>query len=213
MATKTKKHGVIVTIGGRHNSKTVWNRGHRMITYRKQPLRIRFKSRMVNDANQHLCGGWFMDGATGDKINREIERRLIAGRKPLGIMVFWEEAGYGGGDDEAEACVKRLKAAGLAVKTSNEWRSGMRTVEACHDIRVGEIGDMGALIKDYIESGAIPEGSIDSLCKEFTIHSSRKLKSFLGDKWDIEDCPQWLTGLILGYPIENTISCYHDAVS
>lgn len=208
MATKTKKHGVIVTRGSRHNTKTVWNRGHRMVTYRKQPRRIRFKSKMVNDKNQHLCGGWFMDGATGDSINREIEKRLIAGKKPLGIMVFWDEDAI-----EAKACVARLKAAGLAVKTSTGWRSGQRIVEACQDIHVGEIGDMGDLIGDYIESGAIPEGRIDSLCREFNVNSGRKLKSFLGGKWDIESCPPWLTGLILGYPVENTISIYHGAVS
>lgn len=206
MKTKTKKHGVIVTTGRTHKTKSVWNRGHRMVTYRKQPLRIRFKSRMVNDANQNLCGGWFMDGASGDSVDREIERRLIASKKPMGIMVFWEEE-----STEAKACAARLKAAGLVVKTR---RMGDRlAVEACHDIRVGEIGDMGDLIKDYIESGAIPESMIDSLCKEFTVHSSRKLKSFLGGKWDIEDCPPWLTGLILGYPVENTISLYRGAVS
>jgi len=202
---------VIVTIGGRHKTKTIWNRGHRMVTYRKQPLRIRFKSRMVNDANQHLCGGWFMDGATGDTgdtINREIEKRLIAGKKPLGIMVFWDEDAT-----EAKACVKRLKAAGLVVRTSTGWRHGQRIVEACHDIRVGDIGDMGDLIADYIESGAIPESNVDSLCHEFSRNSRRKLKSFLGDNWDNRSCPEWLTGLILGYPVENTISIYHGAVS
>lgn len=208
MATATKKHGVIVATGKQFKTKTIWNRGHRMVTYRKQPLRIRFKSRMVNDANQNLCGGWFMDGATGDTINREIEKRLIAGRKPLGIMVFWEEDAT-----EAKACAARLKAAGLVVRTSTGWRHGQRIVEACHDIRIGEIGDMGDLIKDYIESGAIPEGSIDSLCTEFKIFSRRKLKSFLGDNWDNRSCPEWLTGLILGYPVENTISIYHGAVS
>jgi hypothetical protein len=207
MATATKKHGVIVTAGKQFKTKTIWNRGHRMVTYRKQPLRIRCKSRMVNDANQNLCGGWFMDGATGDTINREIEKRLIAGKKPLGIMVFWEEDAT-----EAKACAARLKAAGLIVRTSTGWRHGQRIVEACHDIRVGEIGDMGDLIADYIESGAIPDGNIDALGKEFNILSCRKLKSFLGGKWDIEDCPPWLTGLILGYPVENTISLYHGEV-
>ena len=208
MATKTKKHGVIVTTGARHKSKSVWNRGHRMVTYRKQPLRICFKSRMVNDANQNLCGGWFMDGATGDTINREIERRLIAGKKPLGVMTFWDEDAT-----EARACVARLKAAGLAVRTRQGWRSGQWIVEACHDIRVSEIGDLGDLIKDYIESGAIPEGRVDALCKEFNLYSGRKLKSFLGGNWDVESCPEWLTGLMLGYPVENTISIYHGAVS
>ena len=208
MATKTKKHGVIVTAGRRHNTKTVWNRGYRMITYRKQPLRIRFKSKMVNDKNQHLCGVWWFAGL--ENTNLWIERQLIAGNKPLGAMIFW-------GDDldngEDIACAERLRAAGLVVRTGPSFVAGHRIVEACHDIRVGDIGDLGELIADYIESGAIPEEGIDALCAEFNRYSSRKLKKFLGKKWDAEHNPLWVTGLILGYPVENTISCYHDAVS
>jgi hypothetical protein len=206
-ATK-KKHGVIVTAGKTHRTKTIWNRGHRMVTYRRQPLRIRFKSRMVNDANQNLCGGWFMDGATGDDINRQIEKQLIAGRKPLGVMVFWDEDATA-----AKECVTRLKAAGLVVRTLRGWRSGQQFVEACHDIRVGEIGDLGDLVSDYIESGAFGDADVDGLCKEFAIYSRRKLKSFLGGNWDIPECPAWVTGLILGYPVENTISLYANAIS
>lgn len=205
MATKTRKHGVIVTAGKQFKTKTVWNRGHRMVTYRNQPLRIRFRSRMVNDANQNLCGGWFMDGATGDTINREIEKRLIAGRKPLGIMVFWEEDAT-----EAKACAARLKAAGLVVRTSTGWRHGQRVVEACQDISVEDIGEFGDLFSDYAESLPVDAAG---LRREFNRYAKRKLKSFLGDNWDNRSCPEWLTGLILGYPIENTISIYHDAVS
>lgn len=202
MATKTKKHGVIVTVGRQHNTKTIWNRGYRMITYRKQPGRIRFKSKMVNDKNQHLCGGWMFAGL--EKENLHIERQLIAGRKPLGMMCFWADTG----SFDARECARRLRAAGLNVKTSD--RGDMIDVEACQDIRVGDIGDLGDLICDYVEGG-IYDG--DDLCREMNLNSSRKLKSFLGRRWDVEHNPLWLTGLILGYPVENTISCYHDAVS
>ena len=206
MATKTEKHGVIVTIGGRHNSKTIWNRGHRMVTYRKQPNRIRFRSKMVNDKNQHLCGGWFFAGL--ENTNLWIERQLIAGRKPLGAMVFWDEGLEDGADI---ACAERLKAARLIVRTGPGFTDGTRIVEACHDIRVGDIGDLGDLFADYAES-LIPEYE-DDLREEFNRYAGRRLRSFLGKKWDTEHNPLWLTGLILGYPVENTISCYHDAVS
>lgn len=208
MKTETRKHGVIVTAGTRHNKKTIWNRGYRMITYRRQPRRIRFKSRMVNDKNQHLCGGWFFAGL--ENTDLWIERQLISGRKPLGAMVFCGQEVENAADI---ACAERLRAAGLVVRVGPGFHAGHRIVEACHDIRVGEIGDLGDLIGDYIESGAIPEEDIDSLCAEFNRYSSRKLKSFLGKKWDTEHNPPWVTGLILGYPIENTISLYHGAVS
>jgi hypothetical protein len=206
MATKTKKHGVIVTIGGRHNSKTIWNRGHRMVTYRKQPNRIRFKSKMVSDKNQHLCGGWFFAGL--ENTNLWIERQLIAGRKPLGVMFFWGEGLENGADI---ACAERLKAAGLIVRTGAGFTEGTRIVEACQDIRVGDIGDIGDLFADYVHA-RIPVDE-DELRDEFNRYAGRRLRSFLGKKWDVEHNPLWLTGLILGYPVENTISCYHDAVS
>lgn len=208
MKTATKKHGVIVTAGKTHNTKTIWNRGHRMITYRRQPRRIRFKSKMVNDKNQHLCGGWSFAGLENN--NLWIERQLIAGRKPLGVMFFWKQELE---DGEDIACAERLRAAGLVVRTGPGFVDGTRIVEGCQDIRVSEIGDMGDLIADYIESGAIPEEDIDDLCAEFNRYSPRKLKSFMGKKWDADHNPLWVTGLILGYPIENTISCYQDAVS
>jgi len=209
MTTKTKKHGVIVTVGGKHNTKTVWNRGYRMITYRRQPRRIRFKSKMVNDKNQHLCGGWGFAGLEDN--NLWIERQLIAGRKPLGIMCFWADDSAGlerMNADKARGCAARLRSAGLVVKTSN--RGDMIDVEACQMLRVGDIGDLGDLICDYVEAG-IYDG--DDLCREINLNSDKMLKSFLGRRWDTEHNPLWLTGLILGYPVENTISCYHEAVS
>ncbi len=205
MATATKKHGVIVTTGKQFKTKTIWNRGHRMITYRKQPLRIRFRSKMVNDANQHLCGGWFMDGATSDTINRDIEKRLITGRKPLGVMTFWDEDAT-----EAKACIARLKAAGLVVRTRRGWRSGQWIVEACQPLLVRDIGSMDDLAADYKAAGVYTDAIMRS---EISLYGRRSLKSFLGGNWDIFDCPEWLTGLILGYPVENTISIYHVAVS
>lgn len=202
MKTATKKrHGVIVARGKTANVKTIWNRGHRMVTYRGQPKRIRFKSPMVNDKNQHLCGGWFMAGM--ENTNAEIERQLIAGRKPFGVMVFWEED-----ESIARDCIKRLKAAGLTVKRSRGWRSGQVVVQACQDMLVGEIGDMAKLFSDYVLAGVIDEGVMN---RQLETYQNKPLKHFF-DRWDIEDCPPWLTGLLLGYPVENTISIYKGLV-
>lgn len=57
---KTPKHGVFVKEGRTFNIKTIYNKGHVMVIYRYIPKKIYFKSPMVNDFNQHLCGGWFM---------------------------------------------------------------------------------------------------------------------------------------------------------
>jgi hypothetical protein len=36
---------------------------------------------------------------------------------------------------------------------------------------------------------------------------------YMSKQWDSPPCPLWVTGLILGYPVENTISIYAGAVS
>ena len=84
---------------------------------------------------------------------------------------------------------------------------GLWSTEACHDIRVQDIGELEALIGDYTSSAPAFTPVFNA---EFLKHGSRKLSSFLGGKWDVEDCPLWLTGLILGYPVENTISLYFE---
>lgn len=190
--------GVEVTHHKGWNTKRCYTRsGYLARTYRRQPKRVRFRSRMVNDGNQHLCGGWtwFKDD------NREIERRLVAGRKPLGSMHYWSE-------QEARAAAKRLKAAGLrtVVRPLALGTSGW-AVDACHDIRVKDIGDLGVLIGDY--TAAAPAFTPE-FHDEFLRYGNRRLSSFLGGRWDVGDCPPWLTGLLLGYPVENTISLYHE---
>jgi len=52
------RQGVLVREHNHWNTKTVYNNGHVMRIYRRQPKAIRFRSPMVNDFNQHLCGGW-----------------------------------------------------------------------------------------------------------------------------------------------------------
>ena len=52
------KHGIHIKKHKHWNTKTIYNNGHVMRIYRRQPKMIRFRSPMVNDFNQHLCGGW-----------------------------------------------------------------------------------------------------------------------------------------------------------
>lgn len=191
--------GVEVTRHKGWNTKRYYtSTGYLARTYRRVPKRVRFKSKMVNDANQHLCGGWgYFSGAESDVI----EQQLVAGRKPLGEMLDWSKAA-------ADARAKRLRAAGLVARVSrNRFCDDTWNVEACHDIRVQDIGDLGKLIGDYTAS--IPAFTPE-FHDEFMQYGSRRLSSFLGRKWDIGDCPPWLTGLLLGYPVENTIALYFE---
>jgi len=194
MKKPAPKGGVLVEEHKAWNTKKYYTfSGHLARTYRRVPKRVKFKSKMVNDANQHLCGGWSYFGYEDE--SDTIERQLVAGRKPLGSMSDWSR-------QEADARAKRLRKAGLVAAVSrNKFIDGLWNVEACHDITVGEIGNLGNLLHDYgTEMPAIfgeIRGAIEAA-------ENCRLTAFLGGRW--ETAHPCVTGLILGYPIENTIS-------
>lgn len=196
----TVKHGVVVREHKHWNTKTVYNNGHVMRIYRFQPKVIRFQSPMVNDFNQHLCGGWSLSDIKDE--NDATVHQLLTGKKPFACITYWH--------NQREAALKAqrtLESAGLVTDLRRRSMVGHQfdqvwDVLACHDIRVQDIGDLRALRDDYanvFEIGAETE--------EVMPFASRALSSFF-DGWDSPPLPLWLTGLILGYPVENTISIY-----
>lgn len=151
---------------------------------------------MVNDANQDLCGGWSMsDSGFADDQDRILDR-VARGLKPAGVLYY---------DSEEEANivsqVAKEKAGLLAkvVKTEIEFSVFVATKGTLE-----ELFDLDALSDDYVDSGAVSEDVMQSEMEEF---ADRQLISF-SEGWDVEDVPPWVTGLILGYPVENTISLY-----
>ncbi len=195
-----RKHGVIVTEYKHWNTKKIYNEGHLMRAYRRQPKQIRFRSPMVNDFNQHLCGGWTMRGL-GDE-NSLICDQLVAGRKPLGIATYSPEH-----LDSAKKQQERLLANGLIVKLKRRhWCAGryLWDLSACQNLRIGDIGSLDDLAEDYRDAG-INTGNMKP-------YEAKHLKTRM-DCSDIPDSPLWLTGLVLGYPVENTISIYYEQFS
>jgi hypothetical protein len=73
---------------------------------------------------------------------------------------------------------------------------------ACHDLRVSDIGDLQSLREDYAE---VFQTGLEQ--DEVAVFADVPLKAFFNG-WDSPPLPLWLTGLILGYPVENTISLY-----
>jgi len=196
------KHGVVVQEHKNWNTKRVYNRGNVMATYRHQPKQLRFESRMVNDTNQHLCGGWFMtEYPSARDVKEATLDQLIAGRKPFAALYYYGRA-------KARAAASQLDEAGIINKTEKtedkSWDGEvLYIVYAAQDMTVADIGDLDALSADYADAGIF----IDTRPFE-----GRALSSFFGggvegSAWDIgPDMPPWMTGLLLGYPIENTIS-------
>ena len=85
----------------------------------------------------------------------------------------------------------------VAIQTDHVW-----DVLACHEIRVCDIGDLDALVTDYA-----PVITMELARNEIGSFADMPLTTFF-EGWDSPPLPLWLTGLILGYPIENTISLY-----
>lgn len=85
-----------------------------------------------------------------------------------------------------------------------DWR-----LEVCQPIRLRDIGDLALLKRDYNALGETIQGRITW---EIDQKADFPLSSFFG-KWDIEYPPLWLTGLLLGYPVENTISLYMEQLA
>lgn len=198
------KHGIHIREHKRWNTKTVYNRGHVMRIYRRQPKALKFESPMVNDFNQHLCGGWGMP-EVGDVGHATIDQ-LVNKRKPFASITYFAEQ-----KDAAMEAVDRLADAGLVGEVHRRrfsrpgWKEGyVWDVLAAQDIRVCDIGDMEALIADY--TPVLGEESARTQIEYFADH---QLEDFF-DGWDTPPLPCWLTGLILGYPIENTISIYME---
>jgi hypothetical protein len=73
---------------------------------------------------------------------------------------------------------------------------GNKFIDICCRGKLDELFDLDTLATDY--SKFVPY-----IVGEILSYKNVQLESFLGDKWDDQG---WLTGLILGYPIENTIS-------
>jgi hypothetical protein len=200
MASSTVRHGVHIREHKNWNTKTIYNNGHVMRIYRRQPKEICFQSPMVNDLNQHLCGGWSMSDI-GNEREATIDQ-LIMRRKPFASIIFWQTQRA-----EAEAGRERLQTAGLVTELRKlnwkGWNSDhVWCLLACHDIRVRDIGDLAALQKDYAQMI-----EADLLRNDIESFGDIHLANFF-DGWDSPPLPLWLTGLLLGYPIENTISLF-----
>jgi hypothetical protein len=184
------KHGVFLEEHKRWNTKKIYNRGHLVMTYRYCPKVIRFKSPLVNDDNQHFCGGWTLEGM--DLSDRALIQRVLDGKKPMASV--WSQA-----PDylfaHAGIANSRFAKFEVTAQVFEKWRGQS---ELCVAVKypIGMLFDLEALEEDYQELvGGIRDYKDVSLIELF-------------DTWDEKETPLWLTGLLMGYPIENTISLY-----
>ena len=118
-------------------------------------------------------------------------RRVLKGLKPFGTVSHGEKK-------TLDQMARKLKKKGFAMRRL-KTKNG-ECLEVCRKGKLSDLFDMEALARDY-EIHVSPR-----VAKEIRKSSNLRLESFLGNKWDGK---LWLTGLILGYPVENTMSlCY-----
>jgi len=168
-----------------------------------------FCSPMVSPENQDLCGGETQDYC----INTRIAERLIAVKKPFGAMHGLRE--------EVERLSSMLSEHSHLVvrpieETHQMYHGMYHMVIACQRGTLGELFDLEALAGAYRVCGL--SGIADHILGRSNF-AERTLEGYFED-WDFQDAelakPQrlptvhaWETGLILGYPVRETIErCY-----
>lgn len=161
--------------------------GYVLMRYKKIPKSIKFKHIAVNDYNQHLCGGWHVYK------HPEFEEidRVEQGLKPVGVSHTFNL-------ELAKAKIENLINKGfLASYTTRLFQDkDMYNVTASVTGTLGDYFDMDTLAADYKK------------CKLFNDDIIRyknvNFSEFHNDMFDRHSTE--ITGLILGYPIENTIA-------
>ena len=193
-------------------SKSYIRNGTILARYRYPRFVPTFHSPLVNDYNQNLAGGWYWqyreDGSLrsqGEFNNEVFFARLEAGRKPLGGLRFFIDE-----NEEMQGFLARLCRSGLPFVLKKKEREFLLTV--CQRGHFGSLFDMDCLLADYT--------AMQTRVKRPVLGPLADLRSFLSSLK--EDCLERylrfdhrqvsstldtiLTGLILGYPLENTFS-------
>lgn len=190
----TKKHGIIRK---KYQSKMIFNQGYRLVNYDYQPLSIEFKNEMVNDMNQHFCGGWSLTDV--DLSNEALLERVLQGNKPMAVISAWKK-------EDLEFITGRVDDTKYySASGQYELTGAFYTIVAVKG-KLKDLFDLPLLFRTYKEN---------DIHIDIEEHENKTLKDFFSD-WDAQDADSeidtWVTGLILGYPIENTISIYRNGV-
>lgn len=167
----------------------------RFHTYRRVPKNLLFSSDMHSNENQDLCGGWGRPPWDAEL------QQVILRRKPFGWICE--------PDDRSQHIAERAEAAGLHLNISEPRASGhyagYRDFEFCQRGHLVDLFDLNALARDYVRE--LP-GVV--LPAEICAHAHNEMTCYFHNQWDSPPQPLWLTGLILGYPLENTIAVYRQ---
>jgi len=151
---------------------------------------------MVNAENQKLDGSFFGGKyKTAREMDAATVKRVIEGKKPFGAITFFAER-----EKEARALVRRLKKIPHIVVSPIRIRKegDYLDFQLAQKGRLSDHFDMEALAAWYARNGA------PYLAEDILENQHNKLSDYFW-QWDWPEAEPWETGLILGYPVENTM--------
>jgi len=157
-------------------------------------IKVNYEDKMTNDENQDLCGGWRII----DNIPFEETHRVMQGLKPVGISHSWNK-------NKVDQKIQEYEEKGFLVSRLDRLKHGSKD-ETLYGLTVSPKGKLSdyfnfkVLIDDYIKNG------LGYDAKKLKEYENVNFEAFHNGKFDKEDHPFCVVGLILGYPIENTIS-------
>lgn len=172
--------------------------------YMRVPKNLKFKHPMINDDNQDLCGGWGLFKNTKPD-NEIILEKVLMGTKPMGIF-------YKNSAEEANEIIKEIDKNKFFVeyiKRNNDENWGYEINIATKD-KLCNLFDLETLTQDYIDVFSNEFEDFDDDNYKYFTNTIMQYKNYqlcnFFFQWDIDDLPIQIVGLILGFPIENTIS-------
>lgn len=193
-------HGVYEVKQKRIVKKYFINNGYKMAMYKYPDIKRSFSSPMVNDYNLHLCGGWSWRDVNE---RQEIVDRVIAGLKPTGFTYAFEK--------DREWLEQQESMAQQAGCSTCAYETHLLRLGVAYPHQCCEIFDLDALKTDYMKYAGILGGGyrFDDVEEALDVLCSYNFTNFfeefaVGDPTSNSEAI--VTGLLLGYPIESTVS-------
>jgi hypothetical protein len=204
----TIMHGVYLREYKNTFHKLFINNGNCMNKYIYPKIESKFHSPMVNDYNLHLCGGWFFNGI------KEFEciSRVIEGLKPMGFIVTPDKAIH---DYWLDICRKSDLPynSSVILTASTKYEIGISV-----NGNFGNVFDLSLLLQDYLNyintilKCSRANSRSDRVCAEVRKFLLAIRDTNISNYFDFDYanpssiCEYILVGLMLGYPIETTVS-------
>lgn len=184
----------------------IMNRGYNMRTYIYPHVKIPFQSPMVRWWNLFYCNGFFIDGPNGEEYstNMNIVDAVINKQKPIGFAYFE--------NTKMHEIVEKVKKTGLPYSISPGLiRDDYSFIGIAQPVTFGKIFDVNQWLKSYaLMSQAVGITLLDKSDEKFFLSLKNKQLSYWLDDWDYANPASnrdyALTGLLLGYPVESTVS-------